>query len=146
MPTSVPILTSNFLRCGTHSHSLRPVSSCWGLKSSWFGQIAQRNPNLYLFSQPHQKLTLPLYISKHGSWLHRGSKNSSPWYAQVGRGSFFYLGYSFGKNFPGAELAPLPTTHTHPPYKRSTSSESKTQRFSLYLPFMVSEPFSITDM
>lgn len=84
------------------------------------------------FSQPHQKLTLPLFISKHGSWLHPGRENTSPWYAQVGRGSFFYLGYSFWKNFPGTELAPPPTTHTHSPYKGSISNESKTQTFSLY--------------
>lgn len=80
------------------------MPSCWGPKSSWFGQVTHRNPNLHLLFQPHGRSWLASSICLSRASVHaQGEGNSSPvipgerevvLWAVPGRrvrGSLFYL-------------------------------------------------------
>lgn len=119
------------------------MPSCWGPKSSWFGQVTHRNPNLHLLFQPHGRSWLASSICLSRASVHaQGEGNSSPaipgerevvFWAVPGwrvRGSLFYLRILPSSTSPVA--LEMKATEGIVLWKQSAPSGSKTQMFSLY--------------
>lgn len=119
------------------------MPSCWGPKSSWFGQVTNRNPNLHLLFQPHGRNWLASSICLNRASVHaQGVGNSFPaipgerelvLLAVLGwrvRDSLFYLKIPLSSTSP--VVLEMKTIEGIVLWKQSASSGSKIQMFSLY--------------